>query len=92
VTFRTRCFAARCIATVTTGKLMCLRHWNKVPHEIQRRVYDAYRAMRKEEAGSLRRWHLEATRAQLAVAEAEGLTDIVPSLRESVDRMEKGQL
>lgn len=43
------CQARKCAAIIPRKLLMCLRHWNLVPHEMQQQIYFHYRPGQEED-------------------------------------------
>lgn len=66
-----RCHAKGCEVEVQPRLLMCLKHWNMVPHTIRYRVWNSYvggQEIRKDPSDSYMRAQREAV---AAVAEVE---------------------
>lgn len=69
-----QCFIPYCNAVIPRHLLMCRRHWNRVPADLQADVYSTCRAMDAD----LRAYLIAANKAALAVVEAESdRTDLV---------------
>lgn len=65
------CHAAGCSTTVEPKLLMCLRHWRKVPRDLQRAVWRAYRAGQEIDKNPSRDYLAAAQAAIRAVERAE---------------------
>jgi hypothetical protein len=65
-----RCYAVACQQIIPRHLLMCASHWAMVPQDLRAEVYATFRAM--EAGDAVRPYVLVTTRAQLAVAQAEG--------------------
>ena len=82
-----RCGALGCSEVIPRHLLMCGKHWNLVPADIQQQVYSTHREM--SNGFSVRPWLLASSRAQLAVGEAEQLeAAILDGMREVVQKLE----
>lgn len=82
-----QCSAARCVRRIPRRLLMCARHWGMVPADLQRNVYSAWRGF--DQPGGMRPYFLAVAHAQLAVAEAEKLSDCAEYLRGEIARLEQ---
>lgn len=69
-----RCHATGCRVVVPPEMLMCRAHWARVPREIQRRVWGAYRKGQCDDMRPSRAWLDAADDAIAAVAALEGRT------------------
>lgn len=56
-----------CGAKIAATKLLCARHWSRVPRELQTRVYSAYRQRRADDDASIKE-HRAAARAAIQAA------------------------
>ena len=72
------CFADGCTESISRRYLMCLAHWNKVPLDIQRRVYATRRATDRD---GIRPYLIARSEAKAAVAELEGHSEIASVIR-----------
>jgi len=61
------CPVAGCDAQVVHGRLLCLRHWRRVPRPIQRRVWRWWRKLR---CGELRARRLHDAACEAAIRAA----------------------
>ncbi|MCW5666501.1 MAG: hypothetical protein KIT35_21935 [Piscinibacter sp.] len=64
---------AVCDTLVSTGHLMCARHWRLVPHELQVAVYSTWRSYRNAEPVAMliaRRDYYASRDAAIAAAQA----------------------
>ena len=68
-----RCHAVECTVPVKPEMLMCAKHWRKVPRQLQRAVWKAYRVGQCDDKRPSRDWLAAADAAIKAVARAEGL-------------------
>jgi hypothetical protein len=75
------CHATGCRYQCPPEKLMCWKHWSKVPVELQRAVYRHYRRGQCNDMNPSREWVDAALAAIRAVAEKEGK---VPTVAETL--------
>lgn len=84
-----QCYAAGCSGMVPTHRLMCATHWQLVPADLRRRVWETYNAWMA--GADVRAYLIAILKAKLAVA---NLQQIEPVLRDSIqagiDLYEKG--
>lgn len=66
-----KCVAVGCVIDVPADRLMCNRHWRKVPHDIQRRVWAHYQHGQTA-ASATAEWTKAAAEAVDAVRRLEG--------------------
>lgn len=62
------CPISDCARRVPAGKLMCAPHWRRVPREVQREQYAAYRAWQRGDENGLERFDA-ATQASVHAVE-----------------------
>lgn len=77
------CHAYGCDAPVKPEMFMCLRHWRRVPRELQRRIWALYRPGQCDDKKISKAYGIAAKQALRAVASKEGLTipEGAPELR-----------
>lgn len=66
------CHARDCVVAVPPEMLMCLRHWRRVPRDVQRGVWLHYRRGQCDDKRPSRLWHDAADAAIGIVAALEG--------------------
>jgi len=67
-----QCVAKKCDVEIPDDRLMCNRHWRKVPHDIQRAVWASYRP--GQSAATASPAYMDAyEKAVAAVAAREGV-------------------
>lgn len=65
------CHAIGCNKHCAPKMLMCSHHWNMVPDDLQRRVYDTYRKGQEKDKSVTREWFYASQAAIQAVKEME---------------------
>lgn len=66
------CHARACKVAVRPEMLMCLRHWRRVPRDLQQAVWRHYRRGQCEDKSPSEEWHEAADAAIGMVAALEG--------------------
>jgi hypothetical protein len=77
------CHAIACKLPVPPERLMCLRHWRRVPKELQRAVWRTYRVGQCDDLSPSSAYCDAGQAAVRAVAQAEGrvVTGLEPEMK-----------